>query len=70
MVKCLHNRARGIINMQDNIQKEVDHLARVLKLNCYLANFIPPMLLSLLHKKQQTPAARTGDRRRRRDFWW
>ena len=34
--------------MQDNLQKEVDHLARVLKQNSYLANFIcnasaPPM---------------------------
>ena len=30
----------GIISMQDNLQKEADHLARVLKQNGYLANFI------------------------------
>ena len=43
VVKCLHDhdRSRGIINTQDNLQKEVDHLARVLKQNGYPANFIP-----------------------------
>ena len=25
-MKCLHGRARRIINTQDNLQKEVDHL--------------------------------------------
>ena len=30
----------GIISTQDNLQKEVDHLARVLKQNGYPANFI------------------------------
>ena len=30
VVRCLHDRAREIINTQDNLQKEVDHLARVL----------------------------------------
>ena len=39
-VRCLHDRARGIISTQDNLQKEVDHLARVLKQNGYPANFI------------------------------
>ena len=39
-VRCFHNTARGIISMQDNLQKEVDHLARVLKQNAYPANFI------------------------------
>ena len=33
VVKCLHDRARGIINTQDNLQKEVDYLARVLTQN-------------------------------------
>ena len=33
VVRCLHDRARGIISTQDNLQKEVDHLARVLKQN-------------------------------------
>ena len=52
-VKSLHNGARGIINTQDNLQKEVDHLAGVLKQNELPANFIrntsaPP------HRKQQT----------------
>ena len=40
VVRCLHDRARGIISTQDNLQKEVDHLARILKLNGYPANFI------------------------------
>ena len=26
VVRCLHDRARGIINTQDNIQKAVDNL--------------------------------------------
>ena len=39
-MRCLHNRAREIISTQDNFQKEVDHLARVLKQNGYPANFI------------------------------
>ena len=40
VVRCFHDTARGIISMQDNLQKEVDHLARVLKQNAYPANFI------------------------------
>ena len=40
MVRYPHDRARGIINTQDNLQKEVDHLARVLKQNSYPASFI------------------------------
>ena len=40
VVRCLHNRAREIISMQDNLQIEVDHLARVLKQNSYPANTI------------------------------
>ena len=40
VVRSLHNRARGIHNTQDNLQKEVDHLARVLKQNGYPANYI------------------------------
>ena len=48
VVRCLHDRAREIISTQDNLQKEVDHLARVLKQNGYPASFIrdastPPM---------------------------
>ena len=31
VVRCFHNTARGITSTQDNLQKEVDHLARVLK---------------------------------------
>ena len=41
LVKCLHNRAREIISPQDNLQKEVCHLTRVLKQNGYPANFCP-----------------------------
>ena len=40
VVRCLHDRAGGIISTQDNLQKEVDHLARVLKQNSYPTNFI------------------------------
>ena len=40
VVRCLHDRARGIISTQDNLQTEVDHLARVLKQNGYPSNFI------------------------------
>ena len=40
VVRCLHDRAREIISTQDNLQKEVDHLARVLKQNGYPAKFI------------------------------
>ena len=47
VVRCLYDRAKEI-SMQDNLQKEVDHLARVLKQNGYPTNFIrnssaPPM---------------------------
>ena len=38
LVRCFHNRAKGITNIQDNLQKEVEHLARVLKQNGYPAN--------------------------------
>ena len=40
VVKCFHNTARGTTSTQDNLLKEVDHLARVLKQNAYPANFI------------------------------
>ena len=33
VVRCLHDRAREIISMQHSLQKEVDHLTRVLKQN-------------------------------------
>ena len=40
VVRCFHNTTRGIISTQYNLQKEVDHLAGVLKQNAYPANFI------------------------------
>ena len=40
VVRCFHDRARRVISTQDNLQKEVDHLARVLKQNGYPTNFI------------------------------
>ena len=40
VVRCLHDRAREIISMQYDLQKKVDHLARVLKQNGYPANVI------------------------------
>ena len=39
-MRCFHDTARGIISTQNNLQKEVDHLAGVLKQNAYPANFI------------------------------
>ena len=39
-MRCFHDTARGIISMQNNLQKEVDYLGRVLKQNAYPANFI------------------------------
>ena len=62
VVRCLHDRARGIISMQDNLLKEVDHLGRVLKQNCNLANFI--------HNASVPPHRNKQDRRRRKDHWW
>ena len=35
VVRCLHDRAKGLISMQENLQKGVHHLARVLKQNGY-----------------------------------
>ena len=55
-----------IINTQDNLQNEVDHLARVLTQNDYRANFIH-MPLPRPHRKQQTQAAQRRDRKKRRD---
>ena len=55
-VKSLHNRARGIINTQDNLQKEVDHLVGVLKQNGLPANFIRNASSAPPHRKQQTQA--------------
>ena len=66
VVRCLHNRVRKIISTQEIIQKEVDHLARVLKQNGYSA-----MLLPHPHRKQQTQAVMMRKYRRRRgDHWW
>jgi len=55
VVRCLHDRARGIISAHDNVQKEVDHLARVLKQNGYPANFI----------RDASAPAHTGNSRRK-----
>ena len=53
MVRCFHNTARGITSTQDNLQKEVDHLAGVLKQNAYSANFI--------HNASAPPTRETAD---------
>ena len=53
VVRCHHNRAREIISTQDNPQKEVDHLARVLKQNGYPAKFI--------HNASAPPTQETTD---------
>ena len=39
VVRCLQDRAREIVSIQDNLQKEVCHPARVLKQYSYPANF-------------------------------
>ena len=54
MERCFHDRARGIISTQDNLQKEVDHLARVLKQNAYPANFIRSASAPPTQKKGHT----------------
>ena len=53
VVRCLHNRARGITSTQDNLQKEVDYVARILKQNGYPANFI--------HNGSAPPTQETAD---------
>ena len=55
MVIHLHDRVRGIIGMQDNLQKEVDHLARVHK---------PPT-----QEKKDVSRGDEGKRNRRDDCW-
>ena len=39
-VKCPHNRIRGTVCTQGNLQSEVDHLVSVLTQTGYHANFI------------------------------
>ena len=53
VVRCLHDRARRVISMHDNLQTEVDHLARVLKQNGYSVNFI--------HNASVPPTQETAD---------
>ena len=40
LVRCLYDRARGIISTQDNLQKEGQHLSKVLRQNGYPVGFI------------------------------
>ena len=40
LVRCLYDRARSVTNSEDNLQKEEDHIARVLKQNGYPGAFI------------------------------
>ena len=49
VVRYLHDRARGLISTQDNLQKEVDHLAQFLKQNGYkqlLAHYLKYLCLA------------------------
>ena len=59
----------GSSTCRTTFRREVDHLARVLKQNGYLANFIrngsAPPTGNSRHKQPKTK-----DRRRRRDHWW
>ena len=66
VVRCLHDRVREIISTQDNLQKEVDHLARILKQNSYPANFICKASAPPTHKQTQAAVMRN---RRRGDHW-
>ena len=43
LVRCLHDRARGITSTQDNLQKEEHHLSKVLRRSGYPGGF--PTLL-------------------------
>ena len=56
VVRCLHSGARVIVNTQDNLQNEVDHLARVLKQNGHPTNassqhFCPTHTRNSRHKQ-------------------
>ena len=53
MVRCLYDMATGIFNTQDNLQKEVDNLATVLKQNGCPAKFI--------HNASAPPSQETVD---------
>ena len=63
VVRCLHDRARRVISTQDNLQKEVDHLARVLKQNGYPANFIRQCLRPTHtgNSRRKQPRGGTGE---------
>ena len=54
VVRCLNNRAREIISMQDSIQKEIDHQVRVVEQNSYPANFICNASASPIQKTADT----------------
>ena len=56
--------------MQDNLQKEVNHLARVLKQNGYLVNFIRNASAPAHTGNSRYKQPKMKDRRRRRDHWW
>ena len=63
VVRCLHDRARGVISTQDNLQKEVNHIARVLKQNGYPANFIRKCLCPTHtgNSRRKQPRGGTGE---------
>ena len=66
LVRCLHDRLSEIISTQDNLQKKVDHLARILKQNRYPANFICNVSAPPTRKQTQAAVMRN---RRRGDHW-
>ena len=66
VVRCLYDRAREVISMQDNLQKEVGHLATVLK---QTLQTLSAMLLPHPHRKQQTQTAVMKNRKSRGDLW-
>ena len=62
VVRCLHDRARRIISTQDNLQKEVDHLVRVLKQK--LSRELHPQCLRPTHtgnSRRKQPRRGTGE---------
>ena len=55
--------------MQDNLQKEVDHLAEVLKQNAYPADFICNASAPPTQETADT-SCRDEEQEERGDHWW
>lgn len=69
LVRCLHDKVRGVVMTQNNLQGEVDHLARVLKQNGYPTNFtiLPHPHMPVMQRPRA--AVMRGRRNRLKDYW-